>query len=562
MIPEPRPLPPLEAASLPGTSNPRFRRLARYGWIAAPASALLWAAAFPPWNFGASAFVFALPAIGWAWFRPRWRTWLWSHAVSQAIAWAVTVIWLRHIHPVGGPLAVVGLASVLATIGLPWWMLVRLWVPRMLDGGLGCRVALVAGLAGCWVLLEALRGAFLTGFPWLPLAASQWSRPPLLQAAAVTGAGGVSALLVVFNVALFSWAFRLVRYSRAGWRRLCPELYAAAGLLLWATLGAYGRTFPRTPIPWARVGVVQPDIPQDYKWDPAQARWIVDTIEATARPLAALEPDLVIWPEAVLPASLRDEPFLRRWTESAAVALGAPVVLGSVVTESTGAAEPDWFNGAFIVTPESGVQPEYYAKRHLVPFGEYVPLRSLLGGLAKVVDIGSDFSAGSSAAPLQVDTPAGRRSIGTLICYEDAYAGLARDSARAGAEVLAVLTNNAWFGREAAAYQHMTHAVLRAVETRRPVIRVGNSGWTGWIDEYGAVRDVLADEHGSIYLRGAAVFDVRRDSRWMSRDSFYTRHGDWFLVACALAASSASLAALRPQVRGAPPAPASQPTQS
>jgi apolipoprotein N-acyltransferase len=184
----------------------------------------------------------------------------------------------------------------------------------------------------------------------------------------------------------------------------------------------------------------------------------------------------------------------------------------------------------------SGVQEGYYSKRHLVPFGEYVPLRPLLGWLTKFVPIGDDFQKGSDASPLSVKLHGSPVTIGPLICYEDIYPSLARSSARFGSEVLCVLTNNAWYGEGGAAYQHAAHAVLRAVETRRPVLRCGNGGWSGWIDEFGGVRATLVNEEGSIYFRGTQTIAVTHDSRWVRQDSYYTAHGDWFVGICALLA--------------------------
>jgi apolipoprotein N-acyltransferase len=101
-----------------------------------------------------------------------------------------------------------------------------------------------------------------------------------------------------------------------------------------------------------------------------------------------------------------------------------------------------------------------------------------------------------------------------------------------GAEVLAVLTNNAWFGEGGASYQHASHSVLRAVETRRPVIRCGNGGWSGWIDEFGKIRAAMTDTAGSVYFRGTVTYEITRDSRWIERPSFYAMHGDWFVGVC------------------------------
>ena len=129
-----------------------------------------------------------------------------------------------------------------------------------------------------------------------------------------------------------------------------------------------------------------------------------------------------------------------------------------------------------------------------------------------------------------------------LICYEDVFPGLARANAAAGAEVLVNLTNNAWYGEGAAAYQHAAHSALRAAETRRPVVRCGNGGWSGWFDEYGGLREELRDGRGSVYFRGGGTVRVTRDRRWVDRLTPYTVHGDWFVAACG---ALAVLAALR-----------------
>jgi apolipoprotein N-acyltransferase len=246
------------------------------------------------------------------------------------------------------------------------------------------------------------------------------------------------------------------------------------------------------------------------------------------------------------------------WTERLVARARVPVMLGSIAIEpaADGAAEDAWLNGAFLVDAEGGLRTQYYAKRHLVPFGEYVPLRPLLGWIGKFVEIGGDFTAGRDPSPLLV--PMGERilSFGPLICYEDIFPAMTRASVRDGADVLVVLTNNAWFGEGGAAHQHAAHSVLRAVETRRPVLRCGNGGWSGWIDEFGTIRaelrrvarpgpdgtvqpvvtsrprdrDETAATAGTIYFRGSGLADVTRDTRWAGKRSVYVIYGDWFIV--------------------------------
>ena len=128
----------------------------------------------------------------------------------------------------------------------------------------------------------------------------------------------------------------------------------------------------------------------------------------------------------------------------------------------------------------------------------------------------------------------GSAVLGPLICYEDIYPQLARSSVITGAELLTVHSNTVWFGQSGATIQHLAHSVLRAVETRRPVVRVGNGGWSGWIDEFGNVRETVTDENDNIYFRGTELVKVSRDKQWIGYTSFYVKHGDWFVLLCAV----------------------------
>ena len=192
-------------------------------------------------------------------------------------------------------------------------------------------------------------------------------------------------------------------------------------------------------------------------------------------------------------------------------------------------------------------------------------MRPRLGWLETVGPVGGDFLRRTDASPL-VGTIAGRPlSLGPLLCYEDIFPQLSRDEVQAGADVLVVHTNNGWFGEGGAAYQHASNAVLRAVETRRPVLRCGNGGWSGWIDEFGSIRAVLARNlatgevtsgspklapNGTVYFRGTQTVAVTADARWINQQSFYVLHGDWFVAVCALLSLSGfALLRLAPPIR-------------
>jgi apolipoprotein N-acyltransferase len=510
-------------------------------------TALLTAVMFPPFHAAPFAYAFAAPAILWAYRRPSFKLYAWTLFASQSIAWLVILFWLRHVTLVG--------TLILAPIVGAWvgvWYLGVWWaMPRMLGQSTLNRLLIQLGLAGSWVVVEWTRTWFLTGFPWMPLAASQWENRAVLQIAAYTGAYGVSFVLIVMNIGFAAYAHRLFYEARTGFSKRSQEFMLGLFLLLsclcvllteTANLASYVR-------PIGRIALVQPDIPQNVKWEPGEAVSIVQTLQTLSTLAAKTSPDLMVWPESAMPIPVTNEGNLqgKEIVESIVKEVRAPLLFGAVAYQ--GSAEKGdlrWYDAAQVALPGTGLQSLYYAKRHLVPFGEYVPARFLLGWLRKIVPIPDDCTPGSAApTPLLLSLKTGAIAVAPLICYEDVFPDLARTSVGAGADVLFVLTNDAWYGEEGAAYQHAAHSVLRAVETRRPVIRCGNAGWSGWIDEYGSfgVVDLEHDRapnimmrDGSIYYRGFKTINVLHDTRWAGKLSFYVQYGDWFvLVSAALA---------------------------
>jgi len=508
-----------------------WQRHPALGWVLAVFALTvgLTVMAFPPVNKGEAAYVLALPAILWVYRRPAFRIFAWTILGAQAVAWTALLWWLHHVTWAGlfllGPF--VGLLT-----GL--WFLAAWWViPRLKGHHAIIRIIGMFGLAGLWVALEWVRSLLFGGFPWLPLAASQWQRPFILQVAAYGGAWVTTFLLVTFNLGAAAYVHRAFFEGVTGFKKRTPEFSVALLVLMAGSFPFLGDTFNQQRQPLFYAALVQPYIPQDQKWDATFAKRVLDILEQVT--LAAKKrgsPDLIIWPEAVTPWPLYRDANVQAWLEYVAKKAGKPLLLGSVATEMPGRDASLWYNGAFVVDPVTGLAPENYIKRKLVPFGEYIPLRPVLGWLEKVTPIGGDFTPGVSSTPLSVPVGKNRVPVGVLICYEDIFPALARDSVQSGAEVLVVVTNNGWFGEGGAAYQHAAHSVLRAIENRRPVIRCGNGGWSGWIDEYGNIRVTVLNDAGSVYFRGAQTVTVTHDTRWSQRLSFYTEHGDWFVAVC------------------------------
>lgn len=512
---------------------------------------LLTVLSFPPYH-AEFAYAFAVPAIFWAYHKPAFKLFAWTMAAAQSVAWILLLGWLHHVTWLGlfllGPF--IGL-----WVGL--WYLAAWWaMPRMVGRRTPNRLIMMLGLAAVWVVLEWTRTWFLSGFPWLPLAASQWTMVSMLQIASYTGAVGVSFVVITVNIAFAAYAHRLFCEGLKGFNKRSQEFFLALFIVLCCfclhLVSSMNRR--RFTVPLARVAFVQPYIPQSVKWDESKAPEIMATIEDLTLQAGQTHPDLILWPEAVTPYAVKGQPGMQRWTELLVARAGAAVLLGSVEVQYPNTPQEVWRNSVFVVDPTSGLQATSYSKRHLVPFGEYVPFRPLLGWLNKFTDVGDgDFQPGKDASPMPVNSASGPFSIGALICYEDIFSKLARQSVIEGADALVVVTNNAWYGEGAAAYQHAAHSVLRAVEMRRPVLRCGNDGWSGWIDEYGnicaelkklkngaittqAARDPVADTDlaaGTVYFRGTATVNVAHDTRWDGRFSYYAEHGDWFVSVCA-----------------------------
>jgi apolipoprotein N-acyltransferase len=233
----------------------------------------------------------------------------------------------------------------------------------------------VLGLAGGWVVVEWTRSWLLGGFPWLPLSASQWERVSILQVAPYTGAYGISFVLVMMNLGFAAYAHRLFRERATGINKRSQEFFLALFLLLTCVSLHVTEAFNRRgqAVPVGRIAIVQPKIAQEIKWDPQRAPAILEVLRGVTLEAAASRPDLILWPEAVTPLAVRGDETVRTWVEGLVREARAPLVLGSIAIEQPGQPGESWRNGAFLVTPTEGVAPNYYVKRRLVPFGEYVP---------------------------------------------------------------------------------------------------------------------------------------------------------------------------------------------
>lgn len=350
-------------------------------------------------------------------------------------------------------------------------------------------------LAVAWAVAEALRGLILTGFPWADFAQATMDTP-LAWLLPMVGPRGAALAVLLGAAGLAVWL-----------RRSPPAMMAAAtvaGLALMLFPGpGRGPMVENAPI----VRLVQPNAPQDQKWDPAHIMTFFDRQISYTQ--AGNRPDLIVWPEMALPYDLdRAGGPLDTIIDAAG---GVPVVLG--LPRFSGR---DYFNTMIVLGP-SGVLAQY-DKQHLVPFGEYIPLASVLGrlGVSRLsLDQISGYSAGVGVP--QITVP-GLGLARPLICYEAIFAEEVRETGGPRPRLLLLITNDAWFGNLSGPYQHLMQARMRALELGLPMVRVANTGVSAMIDARGNVTD-------SLPLNTQGALDAALPTALPP--TIYARYGDW-----------------------------------
>lgn len=470
---------------------------------------VLWALCFGRHSFLVAPWVALIPLLlllG----QPRCASLAMVHGLAY---WLTSIYWIAPTLETYGQLSgwlslvlLVLLAAYLALYqGVFGWIGSRLWRA----GGW----AAVLGLPALWVALEWARAHLLTGFPW-NLAAYAWvAVPGALPLAGWIGAYGVSFLVLFANV---GWA----RSVAGGGVR--PGVVAS--LICFLLLGLGSRFSPggsedvgASGVP---VKILQPNIANLVEWDPVQAGSNYHKLMRLSRQACEGESDaLLVWPEsAAWPYVFERHEFLRN--DLLTLAEGGCSVLLNTVTQA-----PEGFFNSALVVGKGGVTGRY-DKRHLVPFGEFVPLAHWLPFVGRLARNAGDFSAGSEVSLL----PWRDERIGAAICFEIIFPGEVAAAVRGGATLLATITNDAWYGDTSAPWQHFRAARFRAGENRRPLLRAAITGVSGVVDADGAVLARLGvSEEGIIARRVAGRDDL----------SPYTRRPWLVPVICSLLAAFA-----------------------
>ena len=366
----------------------------------------------------------------------------------------------------------------------------------------------------------ALDFAFPRVFPW-DLGFLQYPALPLIQVADLTGIHGVSFILVLCSVG--AAALVADRQSPAGAGRY--RMAAAVGCVLLLQVGYGLWRMPQVADAMQqaerlRVALVQPNLGIDASQNGLKPRERLRLLSDLSAATLAQDPDVVIWPESAYPYALTTQESFLYLPQG--ITNDAPWLIGGMAYEGEDDARR-LFNSTWLVAPGQQVVGRY-DKHVLLAFGEYVPMQRYLPFLGRISPAIGNFTPG--AGPRVLALPGGV-PIGPLICYEDIMPQPARLAVREGARVLVNLTNDMWFGPTRAPYQHRNAAAFRAVENRRSLVRVTNTGVTSIIDATGREQAALP-----IYRRGTLVRDVAA----LRTTTVYQRFGDWFAWLCCVGA--------------------------
>lgn len=490
-------------------------------WLLALAAGLAAALAHPP--FGLLPGLLGYPLLLWLVdtadeVRPLrsafWRGWLAGMAYFAIGTWWIAEAFLVDIvaHGWMAPFAVAAMAGGVALFWGAAMVVYRLTAARGL--------ARVLVFAGVFAAFEWVRGHVLTGFPW-NLPGETWrAGSAMSQTASLVGAYGLTWITLATVGTAVLW-----REGRRGRIALGGAAAVLAGLFVWGAARTFETTRPAPGPETLRVRIVQADVKQAAKYDPAHFQRIVEAYTGlTARPYPGPQADIVIWPEGAIPAAVNDYLAPGTWTRRAieqSLRPGQVLLVGAYRYEGS-PADVRYFNTlAAVRRTADGLEPAgVYDKHRLVPFGEFLPLEDLLTrlGVKALVNAPESFATGPAPRPMTVP---GLPPFQPLICYESLFPGFTRSGARMSGVAPAFIvnvSNDAWFGRTSGPLQHLNLASYRAIEEGIPILRSTPTGVSAVINALGQV------DAGALRLGDTGVIDATVPQR--RSDTLYRRFGD------------------------------------
>ena len=373
-----------------------------------------------------------------------------------------------------------------------------------------------------WVILEYIQANIsIMGFGWALLGYSQYKNLLLIQIADFSGVYGVSFMVMMVNVSVYMSLRGAKRRSDRGRnvrgsaessgrgqpleiprfahndRREATLLAMTSLILITSCIYGFYRLNERHNTTSAKISVIQGNIPQELKWDPEAQAMIIEKYTALTKMSGLDNPDLIVWPETSFPGFFEIDKKITDKVLDLAKEINIPVLIG-VNTEKDG----KYFNSAVLISGQGKIV-DRYDKIHLVPFGEYVPFsdkfpvfhRLVLGELGEFTP-GKEFKAFS----LQPSAFSQVVKFSVLICFEDIFPELSRKFVKSGAKFLIVITNDAWYGKSGAAYQHAANSVFRAIENRIPIVRCANTGYSCFINSKGKIYNSVEEKNAHLFI--------------------------------------------------------------
>ena len=478
---------------------------------------------FPKAGLGLLAWVSVIPLLIFVWDVKK--TEAFKGGVVYGMAYfATTLYWVEHSIRVYGHLPVYLSIPLVILLCLVLSLYVGLFSVLFNNLYMTTRFPALLLAPVLWVSLDLLRTYLFTGFPWASIGYSQYEWLSIIQIADLTGVYGVSFLVVAVNGVLTD----IILYRRR--MRMFP-LFPAFPTLLGITLvfmgilgtvwyGHFRLNQKDDHASQLTVSLVQGNIDQSKKWGPGNQKSVMTTYRQLTRSAVQKAPELVIWPETSVPFIFNNDQGQTEKLKDFVRTIDTPLLFGTVEVTSTKGSPYQLANSAVLLDATGNIA-ETYKKIHLVPFGEYIPWMLPLDKLVTAI---GDFSPGTTHTVMKT----GGIPFSTVICYEIIFPELVRKFVNKGARFVATITNDAWFGKTSAPYQHFSMAVFRAVENRVPVVRAANTGISGFIDDRGRIIRM-----GRLFREEelTETISIRNNGR-----SFYTRFGNVFGYLCVVAA--------------------------
>lgn len=376
------------------------------------------------------------------------------------------------------------------------------------------KIALFLAAPVLWICLEYCKSYLMTGFPWENLGYSQYLNNYIVQFADISGVFGLSFVIVLANAALFEL---ITKKSRKEFIVTAGVILIIAGILIYGVNRSKQVEEALKTAAGIDVSLIQGNIDQAIKWNDGYRKETIDIYEQLSLQNSPEKEGLLVWPETALPFSYQDADQLQEQVRNISLKAKSWLIFGSTSYENS-RENINFYNSAYLLSPTGEIKGRY-DKVHLVPYGEYVPLRNFFPFINGFTEGMGDFASGTGYHPLQV----GGKKIGVLICYEGILPLAAAAYKKEGAELLVNITNDAWFGATSAPFQHFSMAVFRAVETRLYLVRAANTGISAIINPRG---EIVAQT--GIFKKAA----VRQNVKYSNIETIYAKYGDVLVIIC------------------------------